>query len=549
MSRKLVLTTFFITVLIGMLGLSFKVQRVMASGTIYIRADGSVDPSTVSIQRNGNTYIFIGNINDSVVVERDNIVVDGAGYTIQGAGSWAGIDLAGRSNVTIKNAIIKGFRYGIDLDDSSHNSIFGNNITGNRRDGISLGGSSYNSIFNNSVIENDEDGIDLNSFSNHNNIYGNHLIENDFDGIAVGNSSYNKVYENNITENDEDGIDLSKSSYNSIFGNNITANWFDGIDIGYSSNHNNIYGNNIADNDDDGIDLYQSSNNNIYENNITANWWDGIELYSSTNNSIFGNQIKGNYPGIYLVTSSDNTITRNNMTRNYPGIQFRESSNNTLYHNNFVNNSRQVYDESWDNPEIPSSVNVWDDGYPSGGNYRSDYVSLDLHSGSNQDETGSDGIGDTGYEVDADNKDCYPLMALFTPFDAGTWNKKSYNVDVVSNSTVADFQFNPNEGAFLKFNVTGEDSTKGFCRISIPKSLLWVDDGWTIHVGGEPITDYKIIPDENHTYLYFTYNHTTKTVLIQGTHVIPEFPSFLILPLFILATLLTVLICRRKHLK
>jgi hypothetical protein len=76
---------------------------------------------------------------------------------------------------------------------------------------------------------------------------------------------------------------------------------------------------------------------------------------------------------------------------------------------------------------------------------------------------------------------------------------------------------------------------------------LWVEDGWTIFVGGEAITGYKIIPDENYTYLYFTYNHSTKTVLIQGTHVIPEFPSFLILPLFMIATLLAVIVYTKKR--
>ena len=53
--------------------------------------------------------------------------------------------------------------------------------------------------------------------------------------------------------------------------------------------------------------------------------------------------------------------------------------------------------------------------------------------------------------------------------------------------------------------------------------------------------------DENYTYLYFTYNHSTKIVEIQGTQVIPEFPSFLILPLFMIATLLAVVVYRRKH--
>jgi len=531
MSRKLVLTTIFIAVLIGMLGLSFNVQRVMAGGTIYIRADGSVDPSTVPIQRNGNTYIFIGNINDAVVVERDNIIIDGAGYTIQGAGSWAGIGLAGRSNVTIRNTIIKGFRYGINLDDSSHNSIFGNNITANQKDGISLESSSYNSIFSNSIIENDEDGTSLTSFSNHNNIYGNHLIENDFDGIVVGSSSYNKVYGNNITENDEDGIDLYESSYNSIFGNNITENWFDGIEIGYSSDHNNIYGNNIADNDEDGIDLYQSSNNSIFENIIIANWRHGIELYSSTNNSIFGNRVTGNYPGIYLVTSLNNTITRNNITRNYPGIHFRESSNNTLYHNNFVNNSRQVYDESWDHPEILSSVNFWDDGYPYGGNYWSDYTGLD---------SDYDGIGNSKHVLDLENTDNYPLMGMFSCFNASL----GYSIDVISNSTIEDFEYFNETIKMYVSNITS-DQRSSFCRLCIPHALMNVENLLPIvddNFGEWAEFNNNVYDNGTHRWVYFTFEYPANKI-----EILPEFPSLLILPLFMIATLLAVIVYRRKY--
>jgi hypothetical protein len=64
---------------------------------------------------------------------------------------------------------------------------------------------------------------------------------------------------------------------------------------------------------------------------------------------------------------------------------------------------------------LPGSVIAWDDGYPSGGNYWSDYTGLDLYKGANQTVAGSDEIGDTPYTVDANNIDHYPLMNPWTP--------------------------------------------------------------------------------------------------------------------------------------
>jgi len=271
------------------MGLSFNIQTVKANGTIYIRADGSVDPPTAPIQRIGDIYILKWNINASLVVERSNIIVDGDGYTLHGSGTGKGIDLTATSNVTIKNMEIKAFAYGIRL-----------------------------------------------------------------------------------------------------------------------------------------YKPYQSSNNKILANLITNNTY-GVWVFAS-NNTLSKNTIANcSISGIVMdLGSSDNTISGNNIMNNARGIWLILASDNKFYHNNFIDNTQQVH--------IPMSgyANVWDDGYPSGGNCWTDYTGADLYSGVYQNETGSDGIGDDPYFIDVHNQDDYPLMTPITPL--------YYELLEAYNALLADYQ-------------------------------------------------------------------------------------------------------------
>jgi parallel beta-helix repeat protein len=100
-----------------------------------------------------------------------------------------------------------------------------------------------------------------------------------------------------------------------------------------------------------------------------------------------------------LFSSSNNTLTGNTASNNEYGICYGKTdvnynnSNNLIYHNDFVNNLQHV--------TIQNSVNTWDDGYPSGGNYWSDYTGIDAD---------GDGIGDTPYVINHNNMDQFPLM-------------------------------------------------------------------------------------------------------------------------------------------
>ncbi|HXX88113.1 MAG TPA: NosD domain-containing protein, partial [Candidatus Acidoferrum sp.] len=154
----------------------------------------------------------------------------------------------------------------------------------------------------------------------------------------------------------------------------------------------------------DGI-VVERSNIVIDGNGYTvqgSNSGSGLSLTTINNVTIENINIRDFQNGIILGSSSNNTVSSNTASANIYGVWLDSSSNNTLYHNNFMNNTYQV--------GTVNSTNTWDDGYPSGGNYWSDYTGVDKYSGPNQNYLGSDGIGDTPYVIDANNTDHYPLM-------------------------------------------------------------------------------------------------------------------------------------------
>jgi len=135
-----------------------------------------------------------------------------------------------------------------------------------------------------------------------------------------------------------------------------------------------------------GIRLAGSLNNTLSANTITDNWY-GIVVYNSRNNNIAGNNIAtSEFADIWVAGSDNNTFFENNIRPGGYGILMVYSSDNKFYHNNFIDSGVSI-------PPQFSRANVWDDGYPSGGNYWSDYGGVDQKSGPYQNLTGSDGIG------------------------------------------------------------------------------------------------------------------------------------------------------------
>ncbi|PVX23662.1 MAG: hypothetical protein CW716_11635 [Candidatus Bathyarchaeum sp.] len=492
------------------------------SGNNILRDNSVLNVSAGFKVSGGELSEFLNDVDFSNTIDGNAIhyLVDQKDLTINPS-TYPNLDfviLVRCTNIVVENFQFTNAHVGIHLAYTDESTIMGNIITGSS---VRLDYSSHNLLVNNTAA------------------------------IHLESSHYNRI------ANSSCGLDLRRSSYNIITGNNVSRRSF-GINLSFSSSDNHIEGNDIAYNTD-GVFFYEAGyNNTILGNNIThsgdsgiwvegtsptsdyiriignnitdsARW--GILMRSSYGNTIVGNYIANNQNGIQI--SGDNGqkchVVGNHIANNEEGIRILTQFGSEYYHNSLINNTLQVYCGS-----RSLSEQTWDNGYPSGGNYWSDYTGVDAD---------NDGIGDTPYTIYENNDDNYPLMAPLMTFDAGMWEWISYSVDVISISNISSFSFDP-EDTKISFSVDDEDGTAGFCRVTIPKDLLDAEGDWAVNVDGNPVNP-SISSDADNSYLYFTYNHNKQTINVIGTQAIPEFPSWIILPLIIAVTLV-ILVWKQK---
>jgi len=377
------------------------INSTNAGDTILVKA-GTYYESYIEIKKpltlsgeNKSTTIIDGKEMVGAVIAIKASNVNLSGFTIRnGAWGTAGIYLGDASGCIVKDNLITSNvgGSGIDLFRSNNNNASGNIIESNGR-GIELEYSSNNDISNNTILSN-SDGIYLAYASSNNTFSGNTVMNNSLHGFYYYSFYGDKPCDNNALigntiGNNSRGARFEHSNNNMIIDNVIANNSEFGVGLFYSSG--SFVGNRLSNNGEYSISVTYTSGNNISKN-IFSDSEEGIDLYGSSNNTIKENTFLYNQYALYVWVSSNNNLVYNNtISNNTEGVHISYSSDNIIYHNNFVNNTIQV--------NITGSINTWDDGYPSGGNYWSDHVS-----------TGNPSNGSQPYIIDADNIDHYPFQ-------------------------------------------------------------------------------------------------------------------------------------------
>jgi parallel beta-helix repeat protein len=361
---------------------------------IYIRHDGSIEPATAPIERAGILYKLKDNIVlYTIEIQRDNIILDGAGYTIQGNGSRIkgyddgnnGVIVAGRKNVTITRFNFERGDTGVRISGSSNITVVDNTFSNGITTGIATKDSSFVLIESNNFTSIYGPGIICKGTAN--TIRGNTLTDGAY-GIKLEGSS-NIILDNKIEillPIIMDNADSNVIARNEISGPALSFTHWPDRDQNFTGN--------------EGISLFiHCSNNIIFQNNITG----------------FVNQ------AIRIVDGSNNTVHRNYFANNQFAIALGglgRSVNNTFYGNTFLADSCKVQINEADGT-------FWDNGTI--GNWWGDY---------NGTDSNGDGICDVpyvvrGYKWDTNvdgfvsfvsGQDNYPLMA---PFEVASAPKPS----------------------------------------------------------------------------------------------------------------------------
>ncbi len=374
---------------------------------LWQASENSIEHNTITnFRENG---INIGMSDNNTIHNNDISNSDNSGFHM-----WDS-----HGNDILHNLISDSHMNGIGIFDSTDNLLDGNFIQNNGDNGISIGNSNFITAQNNDVSY---QNMGFNLFQSGNNVLLNNSAMNNHHGFNLHQSYDNTLLENEVKENDH-GIHLSDSDNNKLSDNQISYNTFEGINL-QNSYHNELINNHISFNNDEGIQInhsdvnliknntlshqgagihiQNSNSNDIISNEVSNSDWHGISIWASSDSLLYDNDIFENDSGIAIEDSNQNYIVYNFISNNdQNGIQLFGSNDNILFHNSFVANSNHAWDEG---------INIWNNEYPSGGNYWDHHSLPDEFGGWDQNEPGPDGIVDDPYDVPGNvNQDEYPL--------------------------------------------------------------------------------------------------------------------------------------------
>lgn len=339
--------------------------------------------------------------------------------------AWNGVDLTDCRDVFLNGNSVTYNRDGITVQESQRVRMSGNSISLNSQDGLYVYNVTEASLLSGVVASNGWSGIELqggvnvgvsvNQFLSNGRLG---LVVSSVDGLQIAANSFFSnpggsllangvtnvtIDSNTVSPAGASGIVVEGAQGVSITGNLVSQANYTGILLAGVGDLNVSL--NTLSNNDVGVAGVNISSASLTNNRIGTSAEQGVSLIGSRSVTVQGNNVSRNGAGIVIDSTAGGVVRANTLWQNAYGAEVIRSRGIAVYNNTFLENAGQGYDDG-------SGANRWDDGYPAGGNYWSDYIGVDLCSGPNQSVCiDPDGIGDTPYSVGL-GVDRYPLMRI-----------------------------------------------------------------------------------------------------------------------------------------
>jgi PKD repeat protein len=395
--------------------------------TLYtIKPDGSIDPPSAPVQQSGNVYLLLDNITlpankAAFLIQKGSIVIDGNGHEIKDGYSTPVIlfdDNYFCRSVTIRNLVVKNCTTVID-ENGSDGPNYQDNVAG-----LTL---TNNHFINGSIIlwwtasinitNNEFNSIGVAEYYVSNCIVTKNMFAGDsYFGIRYSSASTNAL----VTDNTGSTRGFTFGGLRDVFVYNNTLvgpgtydsegiNAYSSVNVTIKGNSLENFGRGIQASQIPGCVVSENKVSNIVNDDIWVSECDGAQV---SKNLLTGKGGGGNR-GIFAQSNCtiwDNVISNHQhgiTVDSYPTLPYCK-----IYHNHLINNTYQARISSGQKP--PEGRIIWDNDYPSGGNYWSDHSNIDLN---------YDGIADLPYELKGDNRstwggrDRFPLRG--SPYDPG----------------------------------------------------------------------------------------------------------------------------------
>jgi len=544
---------------------------VVDAGTYYEHV--VVNKSVTLVGEDSSTTIIDGN-GTWMVVQSNTSDVEIRGFTVQNGGyPYSGIQIGGCVNNTIRDCIIRNNVYGIELYESNDSIVVDNKIMNSSWAGIYVRNSSNNDIHDNIIIENSLGVWITSASSTFNTLYHNNFINNpsahvlSFAPTTIWDNGAEGNYWDDYTGEDQDGDGIGDTPYIDVDDEYpLMEPWslFRTFSVPWNGETYNVttFCNSTVASFKFNQSLMQISFNvtgpsgNMSFCNVTIPntlLRGEFTVYVDDNSTEFTQVDNATHSSLYftfeflstrkvkiIATEVGSTITvsvdpatvtvGSNVTINGTITPVRVDVNVTI--------SYRLSGGTWST--LATVTTDLDSCYT--------YIWTTTETGTYEIKTSWEGDNNT---LPSESEILTIKVSLPPVVFPVIVDGLEFNVVVESSSTVSDFAFRKDEKE-ISFSVTGPDGTVGFCNVIIPKELLWLEspsDVWVVLIDGETATDLLTTENVTHTFLYFTYTHTTHNIIIRGTGVVPEFPTLIPLLLVLAILAVSTIILKRRPLK